>query len=281
MYCEKCGEKIGDEDTVCPKCGQRQSRKEDHRGRAAFICVVVALLVVFYILRVESQNNNQTSDPVGTAPQESGRQTELPVASSEPKPEPETEQPTATPFAAHDVTDEMKENLKPIMNQTTYFFGLLMEVDKINWDDQMCTIMTYYNLEYRDSKIKYNETEKKARPQVEKEMQHLFGSSVKYALKTTQDYPGYLYSVEDGCIVYNGGDLGDAKPIGKTLYVAETEPDVYRVVRHMGLKDRITGEKIYSKKITCTVKKDETSKYGYIITGVRMYQKGDCNWRKR
>lgn len=275
MYCQKCGKKLEDGEIFCGQCGERIDQNHgEKKGKGALVIsiiaivlaagVLVTIILLFCLRRTEKGN----STPV----QQSATATADATDSSAGTPEPE---PTKEPFQPAVVTDEMKKELEPLMKETTYYFALVGEAERVEDSDLCRTIMVYYNLQYRDDVIGYSEKESVAKPKVEAELYNLFGEDSKYELEYQETYPGYLYIKKDGDIQYNGGDWGDGMPWGKTISVVETAPEQYRVVRHTGVKSSDTGEVFYNRKITCDVVKNPSGKYGYNITHFREYQRGD------
>lgn len=279
MFCSKCGKKLETSEIFCSQCGQRVEPQTDSRNRKksiiigiiviAIVVVVVITGIVLLCLRNKEQKVLETSKGSPAA------ETVQPVQETVQP----TEEPTEPPEEKEQsvvVTDQMKNELEPLMEETNYFFYLLMETERIKDSDLIRTMMVYYNLQYRDGDIDFSEKEENAKPKVETELWNLFGETCKYELKYDETYPGYLYVKENGNVRYNGGDLGECTPCGKTVSVVKTGTDQYRLVRRVGAKSTETGETFWYRKVTCDIVKNSSGKYGYNITAFREYRKGDA-----
>ena len=278
MFCKKCGKKLEKDEIFCGQCGQRIVPQEEKKGKTGLVVsiVAIALVVCAVIVVVAVLSSKKTGQDTAMTP--SGERitaeaTQPSQVTDSPTAEPtEPPQESATPAV---VTDRVKKELKPIMNETTYFFALMGNADRVEDSNLVRTMMAYYNLQYRDNTIDYSEKEAVAKPKVEAEMRNLFGENAEYELEYRDTFPGYLYLKEDGYVRYNGGDWGDGIPYGKTLSVVSTGADRYRLVRRVGVKNSDTGEIFWYRKITCDLVKKPSGKYGYYIEAFRDYRKGD------
>ncbi|MDD7348981.1 MAG: zinc ribbon domain-containing protein [Clostridiales bacterium] len=279
MYCKNCGKKLEKDEIFCGQCGQRiVPQKEKEQGNTGLVVSIVAIAlvvcaVIVVVAVIDSSKTGQDTVKTPSGARMTAESTQPSQVTDSPEAEP-TDLPQERASSAV-VTDQMKKELEPLLNETTGFFALMGNMNHVEDSNLARTMMAYYNLQYRDNIIDYSEKETVAKPKVEAEMRNLFGENAQYELEYRDTFPGYLYLKEDGYVRYNGGDWGDGIPYGKTLSVVSTGTDQYRLVRHVGVKNSDTGEISWYRKITCDIVKKPSGKYGYYIVAFRDYRKGD------
>lgn len=283
MYCKKCGTELREEDKFCYHCGERTGVIQRMLASKAFVGSVIALLVVvvaviltYFIwtgkLHMPSWGSDKTVEDHGS------RQTDRENAPTvRETASPQTVEPTATPyvFLPTDVTQEMKEKIKPLTNRLMPFLAYSASFyadgsHKFRWNDGSATVMALYNLEHYDKSVRYGNSMRDIETKVKKEMKKLFGKNFKYKFKYEETYPGYVYRPTGNTIVFNASRIPGKTHKLKVLKITEYEKEKYRITVEAYLVQTSTGVKGDTQKYTVIAEKNKKSAYGYVLKEIKL-----------
>ncbi len=290
MRCKKCGTELKDDDEFCYRCGlkttalQRAFASKMLIGSVVvifFVAVVAIVTVLVMSGHIKNPFEKKYESLVSVA-------TSAPDATQEPnatneekekaqKKEKKEEKKKATPEPVKeeelgDVTATMKKEVKPIISRVYYFlaYGVqYLKEDKVKFDDNYATAMAIYNLEHVDRKITLSTNFDQAKGGVNREIKRLFGTNAKYKVKFSDKFPNNVYKTDGNRYQFVAQRIPGKDYKKKIISIEAAGDDEYKVRLKAGLVSSTNAnDKGLFGEYDVTVKKDETAKFGYVITNI-------------
>lgn len=281
MYCKRCGTELRENDTFCYHCGNRTTIIQRIFSSKAIIGSIIALLLVlivgimtFFILTGKIKFPEKGKEPAA----ENVSETEdAPIVTPTPIPT-----PTPFVFSPMDVTSQAKIEMKDMLSRLKPFLGYSASYyangsHKFKWDDKVATVLALYNVEHYDKIVKYGDDADKFKKAAKKEMTKLFGSKYKYKFEYGGTYPSYVYRPIGNTLVFNSSRITGKDYSMQVKKVVEYEQSRYRIVADACLKTVANGQKGVAQRYTIFVEKKPDSKFGYVVTEIRLSKKKDMN----
>lgn len=281
MNCKKCGTELRENDVYCYYCGTKTtvlqrifSSRAIVGSMIAILFVAIAGLLTYFIMTGKLKLPQKNQEPIVEKEEH-----HEPIATKPPK---KVEESTATPyvFQPADVTavekKQMKgllERLKPFLSYSASFY--YNGSHAFTWDSKSATVMALYNLEHNDKTVRYGNDIKDIKKATQKEMKKLFGKNFKYKLEYGGSYPNYVYRPVGNTVVFNSTRIPGKEYSMQTKKIIEYEEGRYRVVVDACMKSRTDGSKGNVQRYTVLVDKEAGSKYGYVVSKLRLYKKKD------
>ena len=299
MKCKKCGTELRSDDEFCYRCGQRTTVLQRLFASKAIIgsgieILVVAIAVVLTVLIMNGKIdlsalkiNTPATNPV-TVADDPGEDSEhgdspgvSPSASDDATEEP-TEAPTPTPyvFKPGNVTKQVKADLKGLTDRCRPFLAFSASFYEngshaFKWDNVSATTMALYQLYFKDKTIKYGTPLATVEKKTKKEMKNLFGSNAAYNFTYGEYYPDYVFVKTGDTLVYNAIQIPGKTYNMDVNKIIEYKKGKYRVIVTAWLLNTADQTKGYAQKYTLLVDKNASSKYGYVIRKLKLYDKKD------
>lgn len=288
MKCRRCKTELRSDDQFCYHCGERTTILQRMVASRMFAGSIIAIVLVAMIAVAAWMI---LTDRLSLPFLESGKkpdtpiveQSEEPVSTGSPAPAvTDTPQPTATPyvFVPGDVTEEMGEEIKPLLVRTRPFLAYgasyyARRYRTFKWDDVSASAMALYRLQFADRKIKYGDAYSSIKKKAEKEIKSVFGTKYKFRLATRGSFPDYIYLRSGNTIRYNSSTVRNKKYQMDIEKIIEYKEGKYRIVANAYLVSNTSGRKETALQYTIFAVKAENSTYGYTIDKIRLYKKGD------
>lgn len=288
MRCRRCKTELRSDDEFCYHCGERTTIIQRMVASRMFIGSIIAIVLVAVIAVAAWLI---LTDRLALPFLEHGNKPDTPVVEQSDEPEntagavpsaTETPEPTATPyvFEPGDVTEDMEEEIKPLLVRTRPFlaFGASYYARRyrpFKWDDVSASAMALYRLQFADKTIKYGDSYSSIKKKAGKEIKDVFGGKYKFRLATRGSFPDYVYLRSGNTIRFNSSSVSNRKYQMDIEKIIQYKEGKYRIVVKACLVSRTTGQEDTAQQYTLFVVKNESSTYGYTIDKIRLYKKGD------
>lgn len=288
MRCRRCKTELRSDDEFCYHCGERTTIFQRMVASRMFAGSIVAIVIVAMIAVAAWLI---LTDRFTLPFLEPGNKPDTPIAEQSAEPEndvsavpevTETPEPTATPyvFEPGDVTEEMEEEVKPLLVRARPFlaFGASYYARRyrpFKWDDVSASAMALYRLQFADKTIKYGDSYSSIKKKAGREIKDVFGGKYKFRLATRGSFPDYVFLRSGNTIRFNSSTVSNRKYQMDVEKIIQYKEGKYRIVVKAYLASRTTGREDTALQYTLFVLKDENSTYGYTIDKIRLYKKGD------